>query len=47
MYVIYILRTAYNVSFENISQMLNLNRETTRRMYYQSLKIVDEYMGDR
>lgn len=46
MYVIYILRIGYNVSFENISKMTDLPRETTRRMYYKSLEIVDKYLGD-
>lgn len=46
MYVIYILRTGYNITFENIAKMTELSRETTRRMYYRSLEIVDEYLGD-
>lgn len=46
MYVIYILRTAYNISFENIAKMTNLKRETTRRIYYSSIDIVNKYMGD-
>lgn len=46
MYVIYILRTGYNVTFDNISKMTNLSREKTRRIYYRSLEIVDEYLGD-
>ena len=45
-YIIYILRTGYKVSFENLSKMINMNRETIRRRYNQSLEIVKKYMGD-
>ncbi|MBE6131169.1 MAG: RNA polymerase sigma factor [Erysipelotrichaceae bacterium] len=47
MYIIYILRTGYNVTFDNISKMTNLPRETTRRIYYKSLEIVNNYLGDK
>lgn len=48
MYAVYILRTAYNYSFDAIAEITGLKRETLRRMYYESVKIVDEYMeGER
>lgn len=46
MFIVYLLRTAYNMSFEKISKLTGLSRETARRMYYESVKIVNEYMGD-
>lgn len=46
MYVIYILKTCYDVSFENLAKMTNFSRETARRMYHQSIEIVNKYMGD-
>ncbi len=46
MFIVYLLRTAYNMSFEKISKLTVLSRETARRLYYESIKIVNEYMGD-
>lgn len=46
MYVIYILRTGYKMSFESIAGMLNTSRETVRRLYIESIKIADDYMGE-
>ena len=44
MYLVYILRTSYEISFELISKLTGINRETARRMYYKSLEIVEDYM---
>ena len=46
MYVIYILRTAYEVTFENIATLLDTNRENVRRKYLQSVKIVEEFLEE-
>lgn len=46
MYVIYILRTAYEVTFDNIAILLDTNRENVRRKYLQSVKIVEEFLEE-
>ena len=46
MYIIYILRTCYDLSFIKIGDIININRETVRRMYNDSIKIVNEYMKE-
>jgi RNA polymerase sigma factor (sigma-70 family) len=46
MYVIYILRTAYEVTFDNIATLLDTNRENVRRKYLQSVKIVEEFLEE-
>lgn len=46
MYVVYILRIGYKLSFEQISQHTQINRETARRLYNKSLEIVKEYLGE-
>ena len=46
MYVIYILRAAYDVTFDNIAILLDTNRENVRRKYLQSVKIVEEFLEE-
>lgn len=46
MYIIYILRTGYKISFENIAKMVDSNRENVRRVYLKSLEIVKEYLEE-
>lgn len=46
MYVVYILRVGYNMSFDSIAEATDSSRETVRRIYYESLKLVNYYMGD-
>lgn len=46
LYVIYILRTAYDVTFDNIATLLDTNRENVRRKYLQSVKIVEEFLEE-
>ena len=45
-YIIYVFRTAYKLTFENIAIMLDLNREKTRRLYCEALKRVVKYMEE-
>lgn len=44
MYLIYVFRIAYDLSFEHIAQIMKKSRETVRRSYIESVKIVDDYM---
>ena len=44
MYVIYMLRITYNLSFEKIAELTNISRETVRRLFLESVNIVNEYM---
>ena len=45
-YIIYIFRTAYKLTFENIAIMLDLNREKTRRLYCEAVKLIVKYMEE-
>lgn len=45
-YIIYIFRTAYKITFENIAIMLDLNREKVRRLYCEAVKLVIKYMEE-
>ena len=46
MYIVYILRTAYKLSFDKIADIIKISRESVRRMYNESILIVNEYLGD-
>ena len=45
MFLVYVLKISYDLSFDEIGKTINSSRETARRLYYESLKIVEEYKG--